>query len=102
VEVRFDGIRMGYLPKRVARFLAPAMDSGAVAVSLKMDGGAWQVNSSTLGELRKLRQDPNRHTPPTCRVHLTFKIDAGTEVASQLAVAQLHDGLDCTRSSMPE
>ena len=94
VGVQLDGIRVGYLPKRLSQFLAPAMDSGAVTVSLKMDGGAWQVNSSTLNELRKLREDLSRRVPPTCDVHLTFKMDAGTEVASQLAVSQLHDGLD--------
>ena len=98
VEVRFDGIRVGYLPKRVSHYLAPAIDAGAVTISLKMDSGAWQVNSSMLDELRKLRQDPNRRVPPTCNVHLTFKMDAGTEMASQLAVSQLHDGLD----QMPE
>ena len=94
VEVKFDGIRVGYLPKNVSHYLAPAIDAGAVTVSLKMDSGAWHVNSSMLDELRKLRQDPNRRVPSTCNVHLTFKIDAGAEVASQLAVSQLHDGLD--------
>jgi hypothetical protein len=95
VEVRYDGLRVGYLPKRLAQSLAPAIDAGAVTVSLKMDGGAWQVNSAMLDELRKLRQDPRRRVPPTCKVHLAFKMDTGAEMASQLAVSQLHDGLDC-------
>lgn len=94
VEVRLDGIRVGFLPKHLCQYLAPAIDSGAVAVSLKMDDGAWQVNSSTLDELRKLQQDPSRVFPLTCNLHLTFKIDAGTEIVSQLAASQLHDGLD--------
>ena len=85
---------MGYLPKRLAHYLAPAIDAAAVAVSLKMDGGPWQVNTRLLDELRKLRQDPSRRVPPTCKLHLTFKMDAGEEISSQLAVSQLHDGLD--------
>ena len=92
--MRFDGQRVGYLPKRLTKYLASAMDTDAVSVSLKMDGGAWQVNSSTLDELRKLRQDPKRRVPYSCNIHLTVKMNANAETASQLAVAQLHEGID--------
>ena len=92
--VRLDGSRVGFLPKRLAQSLAPAMDASAVDVSLKMDGGAWQYNTKTLDELGKLRQDVKRDVPHSCDVTLLFRMDAGDEVASQLAVSQLHDGLD--------
>jgi len=94
VRVLMDGSKVGYLQRRLAQSLAPALDASAVDVSLKMDGGAWQHNSETLAELGKLRQDQHRKVPNSLNVTLILKMNPADELASQLAVSQLHDGLD--------
>ena len=94
IGVQLDGHNVGYLPKKLATFLAPAMDAHVVDVSLEMGGGCWGPNNDALRELKKYRADKRCTVKAVLEVHLSIKVADVLDEASELAVGQMHAGLD--------